>query len=79
MVPDGSLPVFSVDQESEAKLLRAMTCKMDTPGVYYAPELADAQTIENLLAFGDRVATAHDGLVARGSCRCRPVPSRERR
>lgn len=56
-VPSGSLPVFSVDTEEEAKLLVVSACPFE-PGVgYYARELADDQTLENLQAFSVRLAT----------------------
>ena len=53
--PEGFLPVYSVDTEEEARRLIAATCKMGWDGKYYAPELAEEQTLETLLAFGDRL------------------------
>lgn len=56
-VPKGSLPVFSVDNEEDAKRLIVAACPFE-PGVgYYAAELADDQTLDNLAAFSDRLAT----------------------
>ena len=56
--PEGRLPVFSVDTEEEARALITLTCPMDAEGHYYARELADEQTLENLQAFSDKLARA---------------------
>lgn len=55
-VPEGSLPVFSVDTEEEARLLLATACETNLAGEYVARELATEQTIDNLFAFSDRLA-----------------------
>lgn len=55
-VPDGFLPVFSVDTEEEARTLIVATCPRQEDGTYYARELAAEQTLENLQAFSDRLA-----------------------
>jgi hypothetical protein len=55
-VPKGSLPVYSVDTEEQAKVLIATACGTNLNNEYVARELAEEQTIENLLAFGDRLA-----------------------
>jgi hypothetical protein len=52
------LPVFSVNTEDEAKTLIIMTCPMDCEGNYYARELAQEQTLENLQKFSDKLARA---------------------
>ena len=55
-VPSGSLPVFSVDTEEEAKALVALACETDAAGYHFARELADEQSLENLQAFSDRLS-----------------------
>lgn len=72
VVPEGHLPVFSVDHEAEAKMLIVATCSLDLSGNYFARELAQKQTLENLKAFGDRIATVHQILVKNRSCTCQP-------
>jgi hypothetical protein len=54
-VPNGHLPVFSVDTEEEARTLITMACPMDLSGQHFARELAIEQTLENLEAFSDRL------------------------
>lgn len=54
-VPEGHLPVYSVDTEKQAKTLIAATCPLSVFGEYVAPELVEAQTIENLTEFSDRL------------------------
>lgn len=56
VLPKGYLPVFSVDTEREAKLLITMACPTDVEGKHYARELAQEQTMENLVAFSDKLA-----------------------
>lgn len=63
--PKGSLPIFSVDTEEEAKALLIMTCKRSLDGKLYAPELAESQTLENLYAFGDRLRAAYRRMKSR--------------
>lgn len=67
----GRLPVFSVDTEEEAENLIVATCPMGYDGKYYARELAQEQTLENLYAFSEKIATVHDRMVERGTCTCR--------
>lgn len=55
-VPDGSLQVFSTDTVSQAQALIVAACSTNLRGEYIAPELAQEQTIDNLNAFGDRLA-----------------------
>lgn len=57
-LPDGFLPVFSVDTEEQAKRLIVMTCPTDIEGNYYSRELAQEQTLANLQAFSDKLARA---------------------
>lgn len=55
-VPDGSLPVFSVDTEEEAKQLVVLACPTNAAGEYVAPELAAEQSLDSLSAFSVRLA-----------------------
>lgn len=73
VVPKGFLPVFSVDTEEEAKLLIITACPLGFDGHYYARDLAQDQTLENLYAFGEKLAMIHDRLVERGNCTCKPL------
>lgn len=59
-LPDGYLPVFSVDTEEEAQALIVLACPRDGDGHHYARELAQEQTLENLQAFSDRLAKYYD-------------------
>lgn len=61
-IPDGRLPVFSTDTEEEAERLLVATCPLNLDGHYYAPELADEQTLENLQKFSDRLAAAYERI-----------------
>lgn len=56
---DGFLTVYSVDTEEEARTLISMACPMNYDGDHIAPELSSEQTLENLGAFGDRLARLH--------------------
>ena len=69
-LPKGRLPVYSVGDEAEARLLLAMACPMNAHGQYVAVELAREQTIENLQRFSDRLDAVHERLKANGRCRC---------
>ncbi len=64
-IPKGYLPVFSVDTDVEAETLIIMTCPRDGEGNYYARELAQEQTIENLQAFSDKLARAWEHMQRR--------------
>lgn len=69
--PKGTLPVFSVGDEEEAQALIVAACPTNLQGQYIARELAREQTLDNLYAFGDRLAKIHDEVfVPRGLCRC---------
>jgi len=57
-IPDGRLPVFSTDTEEEAHRLIVLCCPMDHAGQYYARELIEEQTLDNLQRFSDRLARA---------------------
>lgn len=69
-VADGSLPVYSVADEKEAKDLLVLACPTNSNGEFVAPELVEEQTLENLERFSDRLHLAHGMLKERGFCRC---------
>ena len=56
LVPEGAMPVFSVDTEEEAKALIVAACPLNYDGEYFSRELAQEQTLENLQAFSDKLA-----------------------
>lgn len=64
-VPDGFLPVFSVPTEDDAQELLVAACARNWNGDFVARELAHEQTIENLIAFGDRLASVWAHIQAR--------------
>lgn len=69
--PRGHLPVFSVGDEEEAQELLVLACPRNLDGEFVAEELAREQTLDNLFAFGARLARLHDEvLVPNGGCRC---------
>lgn len=55
---EGFLPVYSVDTPEEAILL-TLTCPTNVAGEFVARELINEQTLDNLEAFGERLARAH--------------------
>lgn len=57
-LPKGTLPVFSTNTEQEAHDLIVLCCPMGYDGKYYARELAEEQTLENLQKFSDTLARA---------------------
>ena len=57
--PEGFLPVYSVDTEDEAHSLLVAACGKNMDGEFVARELVTEQTLENLYAFGDRLAEIH--------------------
>lgn len=57
--------MFSTDTEEQAKSLIVLTCPMGADGHYYARELAEEQTLENLQAFSDRLQRAWELMEAR--------------
>lgn len=68
----GFLPVYSVSTEDEAQSLIIATCTRGyEDGQYYAPELIQEQTLENLAAFSNKLDRAHDRLIENGHCHCR--------
>lgn len=71
--PQGSLPVYSVDTEREAKMLVAGTCKMNLDGDMFAPEMLDDETGEphtgrlrehHFVEFGLRLQRLHEERLA---------------
>lgn len=63
--PKGFLPIMSVDTLEEAKDLLVATCSRNMDGEFVARELLQKQTLENLYAFGDRLAQAYEEIKAR--------------
>ena len=47
--------MFSVDTEAEARTLLVAACPRGLDGEFYARELAEEQTLENLEKFGQRL------------------------
>jgi hypothetical protein len=60
VTPEGRLPVFSCDTEEEARQLIIRACPRDEDGNYYARELVDDQTLENLVQFSDKLQECWD-------------------
>lgn len=67
MTPDGRLPVFSTDTEEEARQLIVLACPRGNDGEFYARELVENQTLENLVAFSDRLQKCWDVYQTRKS------------
>lgn len=65
-VPEGFLPVFSVNTEEEAQRLLMLACKRNYAGELIAPELAQEQTLDNLWAFGDRLEGLYKAMKKAG-------------
>lgn len=63
-IPDGRLPVFSTDTEEEAEALIVLCCPRGADGNYYARELAEHQTLDNLQKFSDRLAAGWERMQA---------------
>ena len=61
-VPDGFLPVFSVNTAEEAERLLILACRRNYDGQFVAPELAQEQTLDNLWAFGDRLERLYETM-----------------
>ena len=57
--------MYSVDSEEEARALIVATCKRGLDGRFYAPELAQEQSLVILQAFSDRLEKAHEAIMAR--------------
>jgi hypothetical protein len=68
--PSGFLPVFSVATDEEAKALLVLACQRGYDGEYYAPDLIEEQTLENLAAFSQRLHDRHEVLRRAGRCTC---------
>jgi hypothetical protein len=59
-LPKGKLTVFSCDTEEEARELLVFACGTNVKGEFVARELARKQTLENLVAFSDRLQASWD-------------------
>lgn len=59
------MPVFSVDTEDEARTLIVLTCPRGDDGNYYARELVEEQSLENLQAFSDKLAKGYEFMKQR--------------
>jgi len=59
------LPVFTVNNEEEAKLLVSLACPTNAQGEHIAPELAEEQTMENLYSFSDRLNDIYQKYIKR--------------
>jgi hypothetical protein len=57
------LPVFTVNNEEEARLLITLACPTNAKGEHIAPELAEEQTLENLSSFGDRLNGIYQKII----------------
>jgi hypothetical protein len=55
--------VFSVTDAEEAKRLLTLACSTNYAGQYVARELVEHQTLDNLQAFGDRLADIYDRYI----------------
>ena len=64
-IPEGALPVFSVETEKEATSLLALTCPINQDGDYVAEELAMEQSLDNLAAFAYRLELYHHYIQSR--------------
>jgi hypothetical protein len=56
-----------VDTEFEAGSLILLTCQRSLSGGMFAPELADEQTIDNLIQFSHRLHKAYKLMRKKGS------------
>lgn len=59
-MPEGFLPVFSVDTEDEARRLLTMACQTNVDGEFYSGELARSQDLDTLQEFSDKLARYYD-------------------
>lgn len=57
--------MFSVDTEDEARRLLIAACPRNLDNEFVAPELHEEQTLDNLRAFGERLAELHAKIQAR--------------
>ncbi len=57
------MPVYSVDTEQEARDLLVLTCQRNMNNEFIASELVEDQTIDNLFAFGRRLAEVQEKWV----------------
>ena len=73
-LPEGFLPVFSVDTEEEAKELLIATCSRGVDGRYYSDELAREQSLAVLDQFSDKLARVYPRVKA-ALCKRTKTPS----
>jgi hypothetical protein len=57
--------VFSVDTEEEAMNLIVASCPRGLDGSYYARELLNEQSLENLQLFSDKLALNYERIKER--------------
>lgn len=57
--------MYSVDTEEEARALITLACETNAAGEYIARELIEEQTLDNLIAFGERLEKTHKILTER--------------
>lgn len=55
--------MFSVNTPEEAARLITLACSTNYDGQYIARELVEHQTLDNLHAFGDRLADIYDRYI----------------
>lgn len=64
-VPNGFMPVFSVDTEEDARHLLVLACGRNLQGEFFSRELTQEQSFKNLRVFSDRLAKAWEGIEQR--------------
>ena len=64
-VEKGFLPVYSVDSAEEARDLLIAACDTNVEREFVARETVEEQTLENLYAFGRRLADVHERIKRR--------------
>lgn len=55
--------MFTTDTREEAEALISLACPTNYDGEHIAPELSESQTIDNLIAFGDRLADLYERFI----------------
>jgi hypothetical protein len=63
--PAGRLPVFTVNNAREAQFLLTLACPTNDRGEFYAPELAEEQTLQHLDDFAARLEQLYHKHVAK--------------
>ncbi len=67
-LPDGFLTVHSVCCEEQAESLLVLACGTNMEGQFIARELVEEQNLDNLFAFGARLAETEKKFKARCGC-----------